>query len=123
MVPMRFVACVSVGLLLCVTPSRAADAPFEPSLLRLAEILGSLHFLQTLCGGQSRDWRKEMETLLEAEKPTPERRARFIAGFNNGYRAYAANYTTCTPSATAAIALYAKEGEKLSREVTGRFGN
>jgi len=109
--------------LTAATPGPAQDAPFEPGLLRLAEILGSLHFLEDLCGTAETDWRKEMETLLAAENPAPERRERFIASFNDGFRAFARTYSTCTPSATAAIALYRKEGETLARTVLSRYGN
>ena len=33
-----------------VRPAFAVEAQFEPGLMRLAEILGSLHFLRNLCG-------------------------------------------------------------------------
>ena len=111
------------ALLVLAAPARAVEAPFERDLMRLAEILGSLHFLKTLCGDESIDWRGEMAALLDAERPDPQRRERFIASFNSGYRAFASTYTRCTPSATAAITLYAAEGDKLTREVTSRFGN
>lgn len=103
--------------------ARAAEAPFERSLVRLAEILGSLHFLRNLCGEPGEKWRGEMEKLLEAENPDPARRAKFIASFNRGYRSYAGTYTSCTASATAAISRYMKEGEALTREVATRYGN
>jgi uncharacterized protein (TIGR02301 family) len=32
---------------------RAADSPFEANLVRLSEVLGSLHFLRNLCGEAS----------------------------------------------------------------------
>lgn len=104
-------------------PARAVDAPFEPGLLRLAEVLGSLHFLRNLCGEKGTEWRGEMEKLLQAENPSHERRARFIASFNRGYRSFDGAYTACTPSATAAIARYMKEGEALSRDIASRYGN
>ena len=104
-------------------PARAVDAPFEPGLMRLAEVLGSLHFLRNLCGEKGTQWRDQMEKLLKAENPTPERRARFIASFNRGYRSFDGTYTACTPSATEAIARYMKEGETLSRDIASRFGN
>lgn len=104
-------------------PARAVDAPFEPGLLRLAEVLGSLHFLRNLCGEKGTQWRAEMEKLLQAEKPSPERRARFIASFNRGYRSFDGTYTACTPSATEAISRYMKEGEALSRDIASRYGN
>lgn len=118
-----FLSLVLAAQLTAAAPSQATDAPFEPGLLRLAEILGSLHFLETLCGTAEADWRKEMETLLAAENPVPERRERFIASFNDGFRAFARTYSSCTPSATAAIALYRKEGETLARTVLSRYGN
>ncbi|AWC24761.1 hypothetical protein CO731_04252 [Aminobacter sp. MSH1] len=104
-------------------PARAVEAPFEPGLLRLAEVLGSLHFLRNLCGEKGTQWRGEMEKLLQAENPSPERRARFIASFNRGYRSFDGTYTACTPSATEAIGRYMKEGEALSRDIASRYGN
>jgi len=103
--------------------ARAAEAPFEPGLMRLAEILGSLHFLRNLCGEKGDQWRVEMEKLLETENPAPERRARFIASFNRGYRSFGAGYSRCTASATEAINRYMKEGEALSRDIASRYGN
>ena len=104
-------------------PSLAVDGPFEPGLMRLSEVLGSLHFLRNLCGEKGSVWREQMEALLAAEKPDPARRARFIASFNHGYRSFQTTYATCTPAATEAINRYVKEGEALSREIAGRYGN
>jgi uncharacterized protein (TIGR02301 family) len=118
-----FVAFVAFSTTAFPLSVRAAEAPFEPSLVRLAEILGSLHFLRNLCGEPGEQWRGEMEKLLQAENPDPARRAKFIASFNRGYRAYAGTYTSCTASAIEAIRRYMKEGEELTREVAGRYGN
>jgi uncharacterized protein (TIGR02301 family) len=104
-------------------PAHAVEAPFERSLVRLAEILGSLHFLRNLCGEPGEKWRGEMEKLLQAENPDPARRAKFVASFNRGYRSFAGTYTSCTASATEAIRRYMKEGEALTREVAARYGN
>lgn len=104
-------------------PARAADSPFENDLLRLAEILGSLHYLRNLCGEQGQDWRRRMEELLSVEEPDEERRARFIGRFNRGYSGFEANYTSCTPSAIEAIDRYMREGEALSRDTASRYGN
>ena len=102
---------------------RAAEAPFEPGLLRLSEILGSLHFLKTLCGDDENAWRGEMEKLLASENPDPARRARLVASFNRGYRAFSGTYSSCTQSAEAAIARYTREGETLAREIATRYGD
>jgi len=104
-------------------PARSAEAPFEAGLMRLAEILGSLHFLRNLCGENGAEWRGQMEKLLESENPDPDRRARFIASFNRGYRSFGETYKSCTPSAVAAINRYMKEGEALTRDIASRYGN
>jgi uncharacterized protein (TIGR02301 family) len=104
-------------------PALAVEAPFEAGLIRLAEVLGSLHFLRNLCGESGNQWRAQMEKLLESENPNPERRARFIASFNRGYRSFSESYKRCTPSATEAINRYMKEGEALTRDIASRYGN
>jgi uncharacterized protein (TIGR02301 family) len=104
-------------------PALAVEAPFEAGLMRLAEVLGSLHFLRNLCGEEGSEWRGQMEKLLESENPAPERRARFIASFNRGYRSFSESYKSCTPSATEAIGRYMKEGEALTRDIASRYGN
>lgn len=103
--------------------SRAAESPFEGQLIRLSEILGSLHYLRNLCGENGQDWRGQMEALLEAENPDEERRARFIASFNRGYSGFANAYETCTTSALEAINRYMREGAALTRDTASRFGN
>ena len=103
--------------------ARAAESPFEAQLLRLSEILGSLHYLRNLCGENGQDWRAQMEALLEAENPDEERRARFVASFNRGYSGFANAYETCTASALEAINRYMREGAALTRDTASRFGN
>ncbi len=114
---------LAAGTTVPVQPALAAEAPFEPGLMRLAEILGSLHFLRNLCGEQGDQWRGEMEKLLASENPDPERRARFVAHFNRGYRSFGTSYSQCTASAREAIGRYMKEGETLSRDIASRYGN
>ena len=104
-------------------PAAAVDAPYEAGLLRIAEVMGSLHFLRNLCGDKGNQWRSTMERLLAAENPEPERRARFIASFNRGYRSFEGTYTKCTASATEAISRYTVEGENLARDLAVRYGN
>src|SRR5215203_5789206 len=71
-------------------PAGAAEgsaAPYDRDLQRLAEILGSLHYLRALCGAnEGAKWRNEMQALVEAETQGGERRDRMVAGFNRGYR-------------------------------------
>jgi uncharacterized protein (TIGR02301 family) len=102
----------------------APVAPFEAGLERLAEILGSLHYLRGICGAnEGNKWRNEMQALIDAEAPSGQRRSQFIAHFNRGYRAYLQTYHSCTPAADLAIRRYLEEGSKIAREVTARYSN
>lgn len=104
-------------------PAFAVEAAYEQSLLRLAEVLGSLHYLRNLCGEKGDAWRKQMENLIETEKPDAARKAKFVASFNRGYRSFETVYSTCTASAVESIRRYVSEGETLTREVASRYGN
>ena len=94
-----FLAMATAAPLLVAPPSFAAsvEAKFEQPLMRLAEVLGSLHYLRNLCGETGNQWRGEMEQLLASENPAPERRARFIASFNRGYRSFDGVYSPARP--------------------------
>ena len=107
-------------------PSRAQDAaaPFDGDLQRLAEILGTLHYLRGICGtNEGLKWRNQMQALIDAETPSGERRARMIAGFNRGYNGFQQTYRTCTPAASIAIRRYIEEGSRISRDLTARYAN
>jgi uncharacterized protein (TIGR02301 family) len=118
-----FLAIALTVPLMLARPAAAVEPPFDAGLMRLAEVLGSLHFLRNLCGEKGDQWRRTMEQLLTAENPEPERRARFIASFNRGYRSFEGTYTNCTASATEAIGRYTVEGENLARDLAARYGN
>ena len=101
-----------------------APAPFDGDLQRLAEILGTLHYLRGICGSnEGGKWRNQMQALIDAETPTGDRRARMIAGFNRGYNGFQQTYRTCTPAAIVAIRRYIDEGSKISRDLTARYAN
>ena len=109
-----------------LTSARAEDAaaPFDGDLQRLAEILGTLHYLRGICGNnEGAKWRNEMQALIDAETPSGDRRARMIAGFNRGYNGFQQTYRTCTPAADLAIRRYLDEGAKIARDITARYAN
>ena len=104
------------------TPSRAVDPPYQPDMERLAEILGSLYFLQPLCSPADRtDWRAEMSDLIELDQPADDRRQRLAGAFNDGYAAYSRLYRSCTPSASEARDRLLSEAEKTAREIHARY--
>lgn len=107
--------------------ARAAEGstpPYETDLMRLAEILGGLHYLRPLCGmsAEAQTWRNEMQGLMETEQPSDTRKARLVAAFNQGYNSYAQVYRTCTPAAAVAVQRQLDEGARLSHEIVVRYG-
>jgi uncharacterized protein (TIGR02301 family) len=119
----RVLLSLTVLGLLSATPARAVDAPYEPDMMRLAEILGALHYLRDLCGDHGTTWRDQMERLLVTENPPEDRRARLVARFNSGFRSFDSVYATCTPSAIEAVERYMLEGETLARDIATKYGN
>lgn len=103
--------------------TRAPPPGYERDLLRLSEVLGSLAFLRTLCAAtDAPQWRERMAALMESEARDAATRATIAGAFNQGFRAFAVTYRTCTPAAQAATARYLSEGERLTRAVASRFG-
>ena len=101
----------------------APPPPYEPQLLKLAEIMGSLAYLRTLCGArEAQDWRERMAALLESEGRGPQRRERLASAYNRGFRAYSATHRVCGEASQEASSRLAGEGEKLARALAGRFG-
>ena len=104
-----------------IVPSNAA---FMKPLGRLSSILGSIHFLRTLCGDTSAGlWRQKMNDLIDAQAPNEADRKILIASFNSGYRAFESTYRKCTPAARLAVSRYQTEGATLSQEISARYGN
>lgn len=104
-------------------PPEETAPPYEPELLRLAEIMGALSYLRTLCAGrEAPEWRERMSALLQAEGTTPGRRSRLSGVYNRGFRAYAQTHRHCSAATQEASARLAAEGERLARALAGRYG-
>ena len=97
--------------------------PYEPQLLRLAEIIGALAYLHDLCGGHDGDaWRAEMTRLLGAEATTEARKESLAGAYNRGFRGYELSYRACTPAAREVIARFLDETAKISTDLASRYG-
>lgn len=104
-------------------PPEPPPPPYEPQLLRLAEVMGSLAYLRTLCGAREADgWRTRMAALIDAEGRTPQRRERLTGAYNRGFRAYSLTHRGCTDGSQEASSRLAGEGERLARNLAGRYG-
>jgi len=142
---MRF-CCIMLTLLLSIAAARgqAVTAPFarplpagqadkiskyNDELNRLAEILGSLHYLTNLCAppaprsaaAANMQWRNAMEQLITALHGDAEQTARLTAAFNRSYQAFADSYSKCAPSAREALARYKQAGQDLSGKILENF--
>jgi len=96
--------------------------PYEERLLRLSEIIGSIHFLTLLCKPEDGIiWHDKMSEILEAEAPTQLRRARLIERFNSGFSGFQATYRKCTPSAQTALGRYIAEAQVIVQNLTRDF--
>ncbi|WP_084143595.1 TIGR02301 family protein [Methylocapsa acidiphila] len=102
--------------------SEPPAAPYEGQLLRLAEILGSLSYLDELCGSSDAgQWRERMQALLDAEAKTTFRKERLAGAFNRGFRGYERSYRACTQNAQIVITRFLAEGGRLTHEIVSRF--
>lgn len=99
----------------------AVDPPYQPEMERLAEIMGSLYFLQPLCGTGEVDWRAQASDLIALDEPDEDRRQRLAGAFNTGYTGFARFYRVCTGSARAALSRLLVEAEKLARDIHSRY--
>ena len=126
----KFLTALTIVMLLA-TPLAAQDtaapepaAPYDADLQRLAEILGALQYLRTLCNAKDgQKWRDQMQALLDAEAPNGDRRRKIVANYNRGYRGFQQTYRTCTPAADLVIRRYLQEGARISRDITARYAN
>ena len=96
--------------------------PYDPQLMRLAEILGALTYLRDLCGDKDADeWRGRMQALLDAEGSPQVRKDRLAGAYNRGIEGYGLSYRTCTQNAHAVIDRFLLEGERIAKEVENRY--
>lgn len=116
----------SAALLLCTmfvlpAPALAIDPPYEPQMERLAEILGSLYFLNPLCSEKTTDWRAQMSDLVSLDQPDEDRQQRLYGAFNGGYQSFSRLYRSCTPSAEEALTRLLIEAETTARDIHTRY--
>ena len=102
---------------------RILPPAYNNQMLRLAEILGALHYLRDLCGSrEGMLWRGQMENIIKNEEPSKLRKAELISRFNRGFRTYREIYRECTPTAMEAVNLYMRQGTRLAGDIPSRFG-
>lgn len=124
--PNAITSAIAAGIVLISVSAPSAqtvEPPYEQRLIRLAEIVGSVHYLRTLCLGSDEGWRDRMQELINLEAADPQRRAQFVASFNKGYRSFASVHRKCNNVAIEAEEHYRKQGLELASEIIARYGN
>jgi uncharacterized protein (TIGR02301 family) len=112
---------LTILLALSAGPAWAIDPPYQRQMERLAEIMGSLYFLQPLCQAGTTDWRAQMADLIALDEPDEDRRQRLAGAFNGGYTAFARFHRACTPAAREALTRLLVEAERTARDIHTRF--
>lgn len=118
---LRQAAIALLFALVAATPAVAIDPPYQRQMERLAEIMGSLYFLQPLCNAGNEDWRAQMAELIALDDPDEDRRQRLAGAFNSGYTAFARFHRACTPAAREALTRLLVEAERTARDIHTRF--
>jgi len=118
--PLRLLSLVLL-LSLAASPAWAIDPPYQRQMERLAEIMGSLYFLQPLCQAGTTDWRAQMGELIGLDEPDEDRRQRLAGAFNGGYTAFARFHRACTPAAREAFSRLLVEAQSIARDIHTRF--
>ena len=96
--------------------------PYENRLLRLSEIMGSLHFLTLPCRpNEGTIWHTKMKQILEVEAKTELRKAKLTERFNSGFSSFQATYRKCSSSAETAMTRYIAEAQVIVRNLTTDF--
>jgi uncharacterized protein (TIGR02301 family) len=97
-------------------------AAYEPELLRLAEILGTLGYMTELCAQPDSDtWPRRIAQLIEAEGTTVQRKERLAGAYNRGYVGHQPAHRICTDRSRIVIDRMIAQGQKLTREIAGRY--
>ena len=82
----------------------------------MANNLGQLHFLRTLCfGSDDQKWRKAAADMMRIEAPdNPAYHRQLIRAFNAGYYAQEDRNETCTQTVALDVAALSENGRRLS---------
>ncbi len=111
-------AALLFALTLAPAPTRADE--MTNGLIRLAEILGSVHHLREVCGANEGPlWRNKMIDMLNAANVDAERRQLLISRFNDAYYGTRDAYPACSSDAAARANSLFDEAHRLAAALSG----
>lgn len=118
----RLLACLLLAAP-ALTGALAQEPGYRADLLRLAELMGSLGHLETVCGDPDAGvWRDQMSSLVAAQAMPAEERRDYVGAFNRGYETFANIHRSCTAQAQFAIERYLAEGVVITDRLEAAYG-
>ncbi|ABS62380.1 conserved hypothetical protein [Parvibaculum lavamentivorans DS-1] len=120
----RAVCALLAALMLAAAPMPPARAALPGSMMQLAEVLGAVHHLRTLCGtNEGPLWRNKMIEMMGVADPSETERQQLIQRFNDAYHRYRNSYQTCTSTAAGQADKLMQDGQRLADELaSGGYG-
>jgi uncharacterized protein (TIGR02301 family) len=117
-------AALALALIAAVPAVEAQTAPvYRPDLVRLSELLGTISYLDGLCGNaDAARWRGELARLFDAQGLDEAARRPYVAAYNRGLRSVVVAHRTCGPEARAVLDRFIDEGAALAADIDRRFG-
>jgi len=115
-------ACAALtAALLLATPPPAAAQKLPAEMFRLAEVLGAVHHLRTICGTREGQlWRNKMIEMMGAVGPEEKDRQQLIARFNDAFHKTRNSYSTCSRSAATRSDKLFEEGQRIAQELAAK---
>lgn len=120
----RRIAAAGLAFVLACGAAVADNPPaYQADLMRLSELIGTISYLDGLCGGgEAGRWRGEMSRLFDAQKLDDNGRRPYIAAFNRGLRSVVVAHRVCGAEARAVLDRFLAEGAGLAADIDKRFG-
>lgn len=107
-------------------PLAAAPAPpppYEPQLLKLVELSGTIAFMRGLCqDADAPQWRSHIKALIQSTAKSPAQRSALIGAYNRGYGSYALTYHRCTANARVVIDRAMARSQAITTAITQDYG-
>lgn len=115
----RLALSLAVALAFVAAPLPHARAYALPgTVMQLAEVLGAVHHLRTLCGtNEGQLWRNKMIEMMGAIDPSEMERKALIKRFNDAYYRYRNAYPNCTGTAAGQSDKLMQDGQRLAAEL------
>ena len=111
-----FIAAVLALGMSALPLSPAHAVPRE--MVRLAEVLGAVHYLRPLCGShEGQKWRNQMIRMLDFVHTSGDEKQVLISHFNIYYYRYRDAYPHCTGQAVRDANRMMSEGQRLAADL------